>query len=97
MNICICMKKEKNKKMIFVVRLVVLYLDKYYGIVEQYFLLIIVNVVIYCDEINKFEIKIYVLYYYYCNKIEYVIKVIIFVLFGIVVVLLLIIFYVYIC
>lgn len=83
--------------MIFVVRLVVLYLDKYYGIVEQYFLLIIVNVVIYCDEINKFEIKIYVLYYYYCNKIEYVLKVIIFVLFGIVVVLLLIIFYVYIC
>lgn len=83
--------------MIFVVRLVVLYLDKYYGIVEQYFLLIIVNVVIYCDEINKFEKKIYVLYYYYCNKIEYVIKVIIFVLFGIVVVLLLIIFYVYIC
>lgn len=91
------MEKDKIKKMIFVVRLVVLYLDKYYGIVEQYFLLIIVNVVIYCDEINKFEIKIYVLYYYYCNKIEYVLKVIIFVLFGIVVVLLLIIFYVYIC
>lgn len=77
-------------------RPVVLYPDKYHGTAEQHLPLITVNVATHRDETNKPETKIHASYHHHRNKTEYVIKAIIFALFGIAVVLLLTIFYVYI-
>lgn len=96
MNIFIRKKKDKIKKMIFVATPVVLYPDKYHGAAEQHLPLTTVNVATHRDETNKPETKIHASYHHHRNKTEYVIKAIIFALFGIAVVLLLTIFYVYI-
>lgn len=96
MNIFIRKKKDKIKKMIFVATLVVLYPDKYHGAAEQHLPVTTVNVATHRDETNKPEKKIHASYHHHRNKTEYVIKAIIFALFGIAVVLLLTIFYVYI-
>lgn len=85
-----------KKNMIFVATPVVLYPDKYHGTAEQHLPLTTVNVTAISNETNVPDTKIHASYHNHLNATEYLIKASIVVLFGISVVLLMVIFYVYI-
>lgn len=82
--------------MLFVATPVVSYRNKCHENAQQHLPLTKVNVATQRDETNIPETKIHASYHHHLNVNEYVIKASIFVLFGISVVLLLTIFYVYI-
>lgn len=87
--------KKTPRNIIFVATSVVLYPDKYHGTAGQHHSLTTVNVTTHRDETNVLDTKKQASYHP-LNATEYVIKASILVLFGISVVLVMAIFYVYI-